>query len=489
MREELPPIGDRWGGFGDNADARAPHRGARPARRQPRARTRGPPAADRLPALPRGIRRGEPVRTLHVAHLNSAPPVPAAAVGTRVRERGDIDGILDDAFNDWPVPGSCSRRCSGTCFRLATPTDCWVLVRRLEEEGIYDRALVVVTADHGGSFEAGGSRRYVTAENIADIACVPLFVKYPGRREAGSTAETRGRPTRSDHRRRRRRRLPGRSTAVRSARTGRAWGVSVGRRDGRAHDRRGGVGRSRRARHRAAKRPSVRRRSRLALPDRASSVLLGRAIADVALGRRSRGAARRRIPLRRCPTRFRFRARTDRGRDRGAVPDARGGDRDCRQRAGRGHDADLHAGRRCALRRSCPRPCCARGTTTSRSSGSTLGRPGAAWSARGHRARLHRSSQTGEAGAAERSAPADHRGGSRGAWSRRLSRADVRIQGWAADVDDRQRVDRVLLFAGRRLLFASDTPVYRLDIGGVSSVVGLQHVGFVASSRSATCAG
>ena len=56
----------------------------------------------------------------------------------------------------------------------------------------------------------------------------------------------------------------------------------------------------------------------------------------------------------------------------------------------------------------------------------------------------------------------------------------VRIKGWAADVDDRQRVDRVLLFAGRRLLFASDTPVYRLDIGGVSGVVGLQHVGFVA---------
>ena len=38
----------------------------------------------------------------------------------------------------------------------------------------------------------------------------------------------------------------------------------------------------------------------------------------------------------------------------------------------------------------------------------------------------------------------------------------------------------MLIFAGPRLLFSSDTPAYRFDIDGVSRIRGLQHVGFVA---------
>ena len=56
------------------------------------------------------------------------------------------------------------------------------LVRRLQAVGLYDRALVVVVADHGISFEPGGSPRAVTEGNVADIAGVPFFVKYPGQR-------------------------------------------------------------------------------------------------------------------------------------------------------------------------------------------------------------------------------------------------------------------------------------------------------------------
>ena len=56
----------------------------------------------------------------------------------------------------------------------------------------------------------------------------------------------------------------------------------------------------------------------------------------------------------------------------------------------------------------------------------------------------------------------------------------VRIRGWAADLQNGAPVDRVLLFAGGRLLFTSSTSVYRFDIGGVSSRKGLQRIGFVA---------
>jgi hypothetical protein len=47
---------------------------------------------------------------------------------------------------------------------------------------LYDRALVIVTADHGASFRPGGYMRGVETEDLADIAAVPLFVRYPGQR-------------------------------------------------------------------------------------------------------------------------------------------------------------------------------------------------------------------------------------------------------------------------------------------------------------------
>jgi hypothetical protein len=53
------------------------------------------------------------------------------------------------------------------------------LLVRLRASGLYDRALVVVTADHGVSFRAGEKRRPLSPANLQDIAWVPLFVKLP----------------------------------------------------------------------------------------------------------------------------------------------------------------------------------------------------------------------------------------------------------------------------------------------------------------------
>ncbi len=55
-------------------------------------------------------------------------------------------------------------------------------VSRLRRAGLFDRAMVIFTADHGVSFRPGRSRRAITRETAADIAAVPLFVKYPGQR-------------------------------------------------------------------------------------------------------------------------------------------------------------------------------------------------------------------------------------------------------------------------------------------------------------------
>ena len=56
------------------------------------------------------------------------------------------------------------------------------LVAHLQRTGLYDRALLIVTADHGVSFRAGEKRRPLSEHNLQDIAYVPLFVKLPHQR-------------------------------------------------------------------------------------------------------------------------------------------------------------------------------------------------------------------------------------------------------------------------------------------------------------------
>ncbi len=56
------------------------------------------------------------------------------------------------------------------------------LLDRLAETGVLDNCLLIVTADHGVSFRPGHSRRLPDADNLADIASVPLFIKLPGQK-------------------------------------------------------------------------------------------------------------------------------------------------------------------------------------------------------------------------------------------------------------------------------------------------------------------
>jgi hypothetical protein len=58
-----------------------------------------------------------------------------------------------------------------------------LIVRRLKEIGLYDRALLVVTADHGVSFRGDDQRRRATRTNLDDIAFMPLFVKLPRQKQ------------------------------------------------------------------------------------------------------------------------------------------------------------------------------------------------------------------------------------------------------------------------------------------------------------------
>jgi hypothetical protein len=55
------------------------------------------------------------------------------------------------------------------------------LLSRLKRQGMYDDTLIVVTADHGFSWQVGvPTRRRVSRSNVEELAPVPLFVKKPG---------------------------------------------------------------------------------------------------------------------------------------------------------------------------------------------------------------------------------------------------------------------------------------------------------------------
>ncbi len=97
------------------------------------------------------------------------------------RQYGDalgIDGIADDEWggDDFLVQQGWQRHLlqTGLVDRLLGE-----LIDRLEEEGLYEKSLIVVTADHGVSFKPNDRRRGITETNIGDIANVPLIIKRP----------------------------------------------------------------------------------------------------------------------------------------------------------------------------------------------------------------------------------------------------------------------------------------------------------------------
>ena len=185
LRGELPPIGDRWGGFGDEAGADARERllGARTRRDVDLA-------IERDHKRPRGefetflatLGTSKRARTLSFLHLLLPhSPWHLLPSGREYGNAGTIDGTRD-GWNRWEnIPWLVDQELQRYLLQVGY-TDSLVgrLLDRLEESGMYDRSMIVVTADHGVNFEPGGWRRLVESGNIPEIAPIPLFVKYPG---------------------------------------------------------------------------------------------------------------------------------------------------------------------------------------------------------------------------------------------------------------------------------------------------------------------
>ena len=62
------------------------------------------------------------------------------------------------------------------------------LTARLRAAGLYDDALIAITADHGASLRPGFPFLQATEASFADVAAVPLFIKRPGQQQ-GETVD------------------------------------------------------------------------------------------------------------------------------------------------------------------------------------------------------------------------------------------------------------------------------------------------------------
>ncbi|MBC8116529.1 MAG: sulfatase-like hydrolase/transferase, partial [Candidatus Saccharimonas sp.] len=89
---------------------------------------------------------------------------------------------LGDLGENWPADAAAVLRNEHRYLLQVGYTDRFIgrVLDQLQESGLLDRCLLIVTADHGVSFRPGRSRRVPDAENIADILSVPLFIKRPG---------------------------------------------------------------------------------------------------------------------------------------------------------------------------------------------------------------------------------------------------------------------------------------------------------------------
>jgi hypothetical protein len=204
LRSRLPSVSETLGDFGEHearpAPAALPPRRGGPAARRGRAALKRErrrlteliPAAKeaerRNPALPRFLRqirpysgRGEP--PLHYVHLllphhpwhylpsgrtygESRPPIP----GLRDNVWGSDAVAVDQGWQRHLLQVGYVDRAVGR------------LMAHLRRTGLYDRALVVLAADHGVAFAPSSPRRKITRAGVGGIAPVPFFLKLPRQR-------------------------------------------------------------------------------------------------------------------------------------------------------------------------------------------------------------------------------------------------------------------------------------------------------------------
>ena len=171
LRAGLPPIEEQWRDFG------------RDSRFMPRGRAAM--FADRAAAFDRFLEGigPRPRPTLHFLHL-MVPHAPLLYLPTGRQYAAPL-AITGFENGGWGGDQAAAEAAEKRYLLQVGFVDRLVgrLLDRLEEAGMLDATLLVVTSDHGCSFLPSAPFRILNEANYWEIAPVPLFIKAPGQRE------------------------------------------------------------------------------------------------------------------------------------------------------------------------------------------------------------------------------------------------------------------------------------------------------------------
>ncbi len=92
-------------------------------------------------------------------------------IGSAAEKWGDDEWAVTQSYQRYLLQVGCVDTLLGNLFD------------HLKAVGLYDQALIVVTADHGVSFRPNDFRRPLTKTNFHDLMPVPLFIKAPHQHE------------------------------------------------------------------------------------------------------------------------------------------------------------------------------------------------------------------------------------------------------------------------------------------------------------------
>ena len=185
IANHLPAVDQTFGDFADSANDQ-PARLRNAANPDRLAVAYGQTTGDesqRMAAF-EGILRGG--RTLNLIHVEK-PHYPWNHFPDG-RKFSNLTGELSDVFTEdgrWNGPTSLTNLALQRHMLETGFTDHLLgsLIAKLRASGLWNRAIVVVTADHGGAVIAHDKRRNPTKTNLGQIAPVPLFIKAPGQRQ------------------------------------------------------------------------------------------------------------------------------------------------------------------------------------------------------------------------------------------------------------------------------------------------------------------
>jgi len=131
--------------------------------------------------------------TLSFVHVES-PHQPLRFVPSgQVYKPGPLAMPTDLTKNGWTTGDAAAAFVQGRHMLQAGYADRLVgrIMKKIRQNGDFDDAMIVLTADHGISYDPGDLRRDATATNPGATVNPPLMIKYPGQRKGTiSTAST-----------------------------------------------------------------------------------------------------------------------------------------------------------------------------------------------------------------------------------------------------------------------------------------------------------